>query len=192
MDDVSRSLTINDRQLQQLNTMTQQLQERYQPQYDRALGMAERARQDRLTQLNREYTNAWLNDARKVLDDKQLARYQQLQLQYGGFSTFNDPAIQKQLNLTDAQLRDLGAALTWSNQREQEIVTRAQTDRVLAREWYREYAKEYQDRLNKILSADQQRQWSTMTGEPFPFPPPFGTPTGTTTTTTPIPVTPKR
>lgn len=185
MDDVSRALTINGRQLEQLNTMTQRLQERYQTQYDRALSLSERARRDRLMQLNREYTNAWLNDARKVLDEKQLARYQQLQLQYGGFSTFNDPAIQKQLNLTDAQLRDLGDALTWSNQRTQEIVTRAQTDRVLAREWYREYAKEYQDRLRKVLTAEQQRQWSELTGEPFPFPPPFGSVPDTTTTTTP-------
>jgi hypothetical protein len=180
MDDVSRSLTINDRQFQQLNTMTQRLQERYQTQYDRVSTLPERQRQDRLMQLNREYTSAWLNDAKTVLDSRQLSRYQQLQLQYGGFSTFNDPAIQKQLNLTDTQLRDLGDSLTWSNRRTQEIVNQAQTDRVLALEWYRDYSKEFQDRLKRILSGEQQRQWSDMTGESFPFPPPIPVATGTT------------
>jgi len=182
MDDVSRALTINDRQYQQLNTMTQQLQERYQTQYDRISRMPERERQDRLMQLNREYTNAWLDRAKNHLDDRQLARYQQLQLQYGGYSTFNDPGIQKQLNLTDAQLRTLGESLTWSNQRTQEINAKAQTDPVLARQWYIDYAKEYQDRLIRILTKDQQRQWTDLTGAAFPFPPPFGAPSADTTT----------
>jgi hypothetical protein len=179
MDDVSRALTINDRQLMQLNTMTQQLQQKYQAQYDRLASGPERDRNNRLMELNREYANAWLNGAKDHLDANQLSRYQQLHLQYGGFSTFNDPAIQKGLNLTDAQLAQLNEALLWSNAQTQDISRQAQTDPTRARQAYADYAKAYQDRLNKSLTAEQQRLWSQMTGDPFPFAPPFGT-AGTT------------
>jgi len=175
MDDVSRALTLNDRQLQQLNAMTQRLQQQYQSQYDRLGSVAERDRANRLMELNRDYTNAWLGAAKNVLNPTQLSRYQQLQLQYGGFASFNDPAIQRGLNLTNGQIQRLNGALLASNAQLQDITRLAQTDPVRARTAYANYVQDYENRLALILSAEQQQQFSQMTGEPFPFPPPFGT-----------------
>jgi len=182
MDDVSRALTLNDRQLTQLNAMTQRMQQKYQAQYDRLNSLPANERNNRLMELNREYANAWLGGAKDYMNATQLSRYQQLQYQYGGFSTFNDPAIQKGLNLTDAQLRQLNDALTWSNTQTQDILRLAQTDPTRAQQAYAAYNKAYLQRLNGILTTAQQQEWSQMTGDPFPFPPPFAT-TGTGTGT---------
>jgi hypothetical protein len=175
MDDVSRALTLNDRQLTQLNTMTQRLQQQYQAQYDRISSLPVNQQSNRLMELNREYANTWLGGAKDFMNPNQLSRYQQLQIQYGGFSSFNDPAIQKGLNLTDAQLKQLNDALTWSNTQTQDIMKLAQTDPARARAAYVDFNSAYQQHLVDILTAAQQRQWSQMTGDPFPFPPPFGT-----------------
>ncbi len=176
MDSISQALTLNRRQLNQLNTMTQQLQQRYQVQYDRLNRLPANQRTNRLMELNREYNNSWLNGAKNFLDPTQLSRYQQLQLQSGGFATFNDPAIQKGLNLTDPQIKQLNSAQTNSNKLLQEILTLGQTDPAQAQRAYVAFTRAYQDQLTQILTPEQQRQWSQMTGEPFPFPPPpFGT-----------------
>src|SRR5262249_15139108 len=68
LNDVSRSINLTDRQANRLNTMTQQLQTKYRTQYDRLSSLPEPQRADRLLQLNREYTNAWFDGARSVLD----------------------------------------------------------------------------------------------------------------------------
>jgi hypothetical protein len=180
IDDVSRALTIRERQAEQLNTMTQRLQAEYQSQYERIGQLPDRDRQARLMELDRQYTAAWLKGATGVLDEKQLTRYQQLQIQHGGFATFNDPAIQRRLSLTDAQLKDLGDAMLWSNEQTQSILRQAQTDRTRAREAHTEFLRQRQERLNRILSAEQRRSWTEMTGEQFPFPPAFPSTTGDT------------
>jgi hypothetical protein len=173
VDGVPRVLTLRERQLEQLNAITERLQSQYQSQYERLASAPERERQARQMQLDREYTAAWLKGATDILDAQQLSRYQQLQLQYGGFATFNDPAVQKQLNLTEAQLKQLSDAMLWSNEQTQNIMRQAQTDATRARDAYSEFLRTRQQRLNDILTTEQRRSWSEMTGEAFPFPPPF-------------------
>jgi hypothetical protein len=175
VDDASRAGTLNDRQLMQLNAMTERLQQRYQAQYDRLARLPLAERNNRLMELNRDYANAWLGGAELVLTPAQLANFQQRQTLTGGFSTFNDPAIQRGLNLTNGQIQRLNDALITSNTQLQDITRLAQIDPVQARQAYANYVLDYQNRLNLILSVEQQQQWSEMTGQPFPFPPPFGT-----------------
>jgi hypothetical protein len=174
-DDFSRAQTLNDRQLMQLNAMTQRLQQRYQAQYDRLSMLPLADRNNRLMELNRDYANAWVGGATGVLTPAQLVNFQQAQTLTGGFSTFNDAAIQRGLNLTDRQIQQLNSALLTSNAQLQDITRLAQTDPVRARQAYADYVQAYENRLTTILTLQQQQQWSQMTGEPFPFPPPFGT-----------------
>jgi hypothetical protein len=175
VDDFSRIQSLNNRQLMQLNAMTQRLQQRYQAQYERLSMLPLAERSNRLTELNRDYANAWLNGVEGVLTPAQLANFQQSQTLTGGFSTFNDPAVQRGLNLTNRQIQQLNNALLTSNTDLQGIMRLAQTDPVSARQAYAAYVQAYENQLSSILTLQQQQQWMQMTGEPFPFPPPLGT-----------------
>jgi hypothetical protein len=173
MNDVSKSIDLNDRQVTQLNTMTERLQTRYRVQFDRLASLPERERADRTLQLNQDYTNAWLNAAKDVLNDRQLTRYQQLQTQFGGFASLRDPVVQRALNLTDAQMTRLREDVTWSDQQVAAIRQQALTDQARAVQMFNAFNVTSQERLNQLLTLEQQRAWAQLTGDPFPFPPPF-------------------
>src|SRR5437764_387905 len=74
------------------------------------------------------------DDARNVFTADQIARYQQLQFQFGGFNSLNDPVAQKALNLTDAQVAQLKQDIAWAAQQQAAIQQAALTDRTRALE----------------------------------------------------------
>ena len=134
MNEVSKSVDLTDRQLTQLNLMTERLQTRYREQFERLAGLPERDQANRTLQLNREYTNAWLSGATDVLSAEQLSRYRQLQTQFGGFVSLTDPVVQKALNLSEAQITGLRDDVIWSDQqlaaiRQQAVIDQARASK---------------------------------------------------------------
>jgi hypothetical protein len=128
-----------------------------------ALNDAERF--TRTQELNRQYNADWNKGAADIFNDTQRGRYQQYNYQYGGFNTLNDPDVQKRLNLTAAQVKDLRTHSDWGNQQLQDVNTGTQA--------YRDYWTAHQERFNKFLTADQQKAWREMSGEPYAFQPNF-------------------
>ncbi len=111
--------------------------------------------------------------AREVFNDTQRARYQQYNYQYGGFGTLYDPDVQKQLNLTAEQQKNLRAQWDWSNQELADINRTGATDATKGTQMYRDYWTARQERLNKFLTPEQQKAWGTMVGDPYTFQPTF-------------------
>ena len=175
---VPSALNITDRQRTQIDTLTQQLQAGFQPQYDRLNSLAAAEQAAIREQLNREYLAAWQNAAREVFNAEQLARYQQLQLQLNGFNAFNDPVVQRSLNLDDAQMARLREDITWSQQQQALIQQQAAVDQGRALEAFNAYNTASQNRLNQFLTPEQQQSWAQLTGDRFAFPPMFPAATG--------------
>jgi hypothetical protein len=117
-------------------------------------------------QAGREYLQAVLTGAREVMSETQFARYQQLEFQAAGFGALTDPAIQKALNLSEAQRRDLAAELAWAAGQERGIVA---ADQAEARRLYWAYQKALRERFNRFLSPSQKAAWDGMVGAPFTF-----------------------
>ncbi len=173
MNGVNKSLNLTDKQIEQLNKVTNQTQEHYRPNYEKLGNLTEAERWAKTQELHREYNTDWTKGARGVLDDNQLSRYQQLQWQYGGFNSLYEPDVQKQLHLTDEQLRSLRAQIDWNNQQMQDINTLGATDREKAMQAYGDYRKQHDERWNKYLTPEQQKTWTKMTGEAYQFQPAF-------------------
>jgi len=173
MQDVSKSLNLNDRQVNRLNEMTDKLQQTYRDTYAKLADVPERDRAGRLQEVNRQYASDWMRGARDVMEEKQLARYRQLELQYGGFGSLSDPDVQKRLNLTEEQRKNLRESIDWSTQQMTDINRQGADDRDRGVRLYRDYQKAYQDRFNKYLTPEQQRAWREMTGEAYEFQPTF-------------------
>jgi len=176
MEDVSKSLNLTQEQTDKLNKLTEQTQAQYRDQYSKLNTLNEAERAARTQELNRQYYNDWYKGARDILNDTQRNRYQQFNYQYGGFTSLSDPEIQKRLNLTQEQIRDLREQMNWSNQQWQDINRLAATDATKATQMYRDYWTQRQERLNKFLTPEQQKGWREMTGEPYTFRPNFAPP----------------
>jgi hypothetical protein len=99
----------------------------------------------------------------------------QLPVQDDGFSSFNDPGVQKRLNLTPEQIRQLNEANAWSQQQWEEINNTGETDFEAGLRLYQNYQRDYQHRLNKILSPEQLKTWQGMTGNRSRSQPTFST-----------------
>ena len=176
---VPAAINLSDRQQTQLNTLTQQPRSQFQPQFDRLSGLPADQQAAQRDALNREYTAAWLNAARNVFTADQLSRFQQLQFQFGGLNSLNDPVAQKALNLTDAQVAQLKQDIAWAAQQQAAIQQAAQTNQARALELSNAFNTASQTRLNQLLTPTQQQQFAQLTGTPFRFPPVF--PAATTT-----------
>jgi len=166
---------LSDRQMADLNRLTLTLQSRFASDFQ---GISRLPAADQLTRraaLDHQFQQDFITAARDVLDARQLNRYQQLMLQSGGFSSLADPAVARQLGLTATQIGNLQAAIDWSNGQLRDINALAATDRTRATRLYADYQKTFQDRFNRFLTADQQRTWATLTGDPFAFQPAFPT-----------------
>ncbi len=174
--DVAKSLNLTADQMNRLNQVTEQAQTRYRTGYDKFGNLTPAERATRIQELNRDYYNDWLRDARDVFNEEQLNRHRQLNLQYGGFNSLVDPEVQKRLNLNDQQRINLRENMAWSEQQLQEIHTIGATNREKGTKLYGDFQKEYETRFNKLLLPAQQKTWREMTGEAYRFQPSFVVP----------------
>lgn len=173
MNDVSSALKLTQDQISRLNDVTADIQARYRDDYAKLGTLNDDERYTRMQELNRRYYNDWNTGTRDIFNDTQRSRYQQLGYQYDGFNTFYYPDAQKQLNLSEDQLKALRTHWDWSNQQWQNINRVAATDATKAAQLYRDYWTARQERLTKYLTPEQQRAWGEMIGEAYTFQPTF-------------------
>jgi hypothetical protein len=176
MTDVSKALNLTQDQITNLNKLTEQTQARYRDDYAKLANLKEADRFARMQELNRQYYADWSKGTRDIFNDTQRGRYQQLGYQYGGFNTLYDPDVQKRLNLTADQVRDLRAQWDWSDQQLRDINRIGATDAKKGTQMYSDYWKARQERFDKFLTAEQQKAWREMIGDPYTFQPTFTPP----------------
>jgi hypothetical protein len=176
--DVRRTLSITEQQFGRLSDAFNQAQTRFQNDFNQLSTLNERDRLARIADLNRSFNDAVMQGAQDVFTQQQLARLQQLQLQSRGLDVFNDPAIQQQLNLTQAQLNDLRALNTDFN-RQVDLLRRATANNRPALEQFNTLQQQMQQRMNTVLTEPQQRAFRGLTGDPFTFVPDFARTPGT-------------
>ncbi len=112
MNDISKSMNLTADQIANLNRVTTQAADQFTTNAGNINTLGDADRFTRINDLNNQYHTAWFKGARDIFNDNQFRRYRQLNYQYGGFNTFYDPEVQKQLNLTADQVqgtsRELG------------------------------------------------------------------------------------
>ncbi len=169
---IRRQLNLNNNQF---NALNRSYQNAYR-QYNQALSNLDRSnltadqRALRIRQLQNEFFNNFRNTVDNTFTEPRYrTRYEQLQRQYMGFNAFNNLAIQNQLNLTpqqQMQIRKL--ADSWRDEL-QRVRPNGESNDITRDQWSRMYSQ-YWDRLNSILTPEQQQVWSQLTGERYTFP----------------------
>lgn len=176
MPDVSKSLNLSQDQLTRLNKLTEQTRAAYRDDYGKLGTLNDADRFTRMQELNQRYYTDWNKGARDIFNDTQRTRYQQLGYQYGGFNALYDPAVQKRLNLTPEQVKNLRDQYDWSNRQLADINRVGATDATKGAQMYRDYRTARQERMNRFLTAQQQKAWNEMVGDPYTFQPNFTPP----------------
>jgi len=107
-----------------------------------------------------------------ILDQTQLKRFKELELQRMGPNAWFRPAVAKELGLTQEQLAKLRELRQKQMQEMRDMFQNAQTpeDRQKLFEQMRELNKKNQEAMVAVLTPAQKTKWTQMQGTPFKFP----------------------
>jgi hypothetical protein len=107
----------------------------------------------------------------EVLNDKQMTRFRQLDLQKKDTAAFKDDKIRKELKFTDSQVKAVDEILAESAKEAKDLFKNAQESKDLkgAREKVTALNKETKEKLFGVLSADQKTTYKQMIGDEFKF-----------------------
>ena len=79
--------------------------------------------------------------------------------------------IGERLDLTAEEREQFNAGADWSQQHLREITEKARSDRQQAQRLWDDYRRQLRERYNRVLTPEQQRAWSRLTGELYNFRP---------------------
>lgn len=108
-----------------------------------------------------------LRDIVPLLDQTQLARLQQLRLQFQGLAAFNNADLQRRLNLTPDQLRDLQLLAGQFNTQIGQFGAIDPLHRDGSVQRWHNFQRQTAERLNTILNQEQRRTFGQLTGTPL-------------------------
>jgi Spy/CpxP family protein refolding chaperone len=100
-----------------------------------------------------------------LLKPDQAKRLKQISLQVQGARALANPDIAKQLNITEDQKRQIQEIQQEAGQQLQGLFQGG--DREAAQKKMAEVRKSTNEKVMKLMTADQQAKWKEMTGEPF-------------------------
>ena len=170
-----RQLNLNDNQYNSLNQAYQNAYTRYNQGLNglNNPNMTEQQREMQMQQLEGQFNQNLSGSVNNTLTDPQMrSRFSQLNRQFNGFNAFNDPAVRKQLNLTQDQIRQLRTLSSNWRQQMQQIQRGPKNGRnTLDDGQWQQLQQQYATQLNTVLTPEQQQMWSQQTGQAYSFSP---------------------
>jgi|GEM_PF-3106783 len=113
-------------------------------------------------------------------------RFNELGLQYRGYSAFSDPTLQQQLGLTPEQQQRFTQYNSDWNQRWSRWNTTYPQNQQQVTTQYNDWRNGYWNNVNQTLTPQQQQMWNNMTGKQYEFPADVYFQNNTTTTAKPV------
>ncbi|MCS7046354.1 MAG: hypothetical protein NZO58_08370, partial [Gemmataceae bacterium] len=104
----------------------------------------------------------------EVLNEKQMTRLRQIELQQRGNAAFLDARVKKELNLTEEQSESIKSILDEAAKERQEIFKEAKGGNFQGlQEKFTALEKETKEKLQGVLTPAQKKQWRAMIGDEF-------------------------
>ena len=101
----------------------------------------------------------------KILNDKQMKRFKQIELQTRGNNAFKDKAVQSELKMSEEQTKSVASLIEDSNKEIAEMFKGGfNKDSIEKMATARKEAKE---KILTVLTKDQRKTWRDMIGEEF-------------------------
>lgn len=116
-----------------------------------------------MADMTRKLTAEFLPKLREVLNDEQLTRLRQIQLQAQGIDAFTEPEVSAALALSEAQNKQLAELRGEYSRKQQDLDGDFQSRFAKIRELNAERDK----KALELLSADQKAQLASLQGKPF-------------------------
>ena len=171
--EIRQQFKMNEQQYNQFNKSYSENYGRYQKDLN-SLGkdMTDAQRMQKMNELQQRFNKDLATTAdRTFTDPQQRQRYNQLYMQYQGFNAFSDPMVQEKLNLTSTQREKLSQYNQEWHKQMNDLSRASQTDRDGSMKQFNTMRNQAGERINTLLTPEQQKAWQQMVGEPYNFQP---------------------
>jgi hypothetical protein len=168
---VRTHIGINDPTFNQLNNAYGQAYTTYNSGVSQlGINLTPQQRAQRMQDLQNAFNQKMSQAAQtSIIDPTQLARYNQLALQFQGYGAFNDPQVQQKLALTDQQRQQLNQFAEQYNQQLNALQQKAQANPQATNQQFNQFRQQSMQNINSVLTPQQQQTWLQMTGQPYNF-----------------------
>jgi len=164
---VQQELKLDDKQVEDANKLAEDLRTKMREAFESAQGLEGEERAKKMQEIRQQQTEETNKALATLLKPEQKKRFDQISLQQMGANAFSTPAVQKDLNLTDAQKDKVKEINDGAREQMREIFQGAQNDREAAREKMMTLRKETLDKVLAELNDDQKKTWKEKTGAPY-------------------------
>jgi len=170
---VQKELKLEDQQVEKAKQLAEKTSEKLREARQSFQGLDQDERRTKMQELNREVNATTLKAVGEFLKPEQVARLKQISLQVRGVQAFNDPEVQKKLNLTDSQKSDFQAIAQESMEGARGLFSQDQSpeEREAATKKIGALRKEALTKAEAKLNDEQQKTWKELLGAPFEFRP---------------------
>jgi Spy/CpxP family protein refolding chaperone len=179
---VQTELKLTDEQVKKIDALVKEVTDKHKDARDEANKIEDMMeRFQKLGEIMREEMAEVQKGTASVLTPEQEKRYKQISLQQrfnagggfggrggrggGGIAVFNDPEIAKALKLTDEQKEKIKTLAEDFGNDIRDVFQNAQGEERQTK--MRELRKDYQDKVEALLTPDQKNEWKEMLGKPF-------------------------
>jgi hypothetical protein len=168
-ESVQKELKLDDKQVDKAKELAEKTRAKMQEARESLQGLDQEERRTKMQELNREMTASALKTAGEFLTPEQLTRLKQIALQQRGAMAFNDPEVQKKLNLTDNQKTEIQAIVQESMEGMRGLFSQdqSQEEREAAMKKMSELRKQAISKAESKLNDEQQKSWKELLGAPF-------------------------
>ncbi|MFO0790760.1 MAG: hypothetical protein U0805_14990 [Pirellulales bacterium] len=172
---VRQQLNLNDNQFNTLNRAYQDAYGTYSQGVNNLnSNLTPQQRAAQMQNLENSFNNSFNRSLDSTITDPQARnRFSQLNRQFMGFNAFNDPALQRQLNLTpqqQTQIRQLASQWRQQIQKATQGTGTGTNNANLSQDQWNTLMSGYYQQLNGLLTPQQQQTWSQLTGQQYNFP----------------------
>jgi hypothetical protein len=170
---VQKELKLDDNQVDKAKDLAEKTREESREKFQGLQDLSQEERRAKMQEINREINATTLKAAGEFLKPEQVARLKQISLQVRGVQAFNDPEVQKKLNLTDSQKGEIQAIGQESMEAMRGLFGQDQSpeEREAAQKKIAEIRKQALTKVETKLNDEQQKTWKELIGSPFEFRP---------------------
>ena len=170
---VQKELKLDDQQVDKAKDLAEKTREESREKFQGLQDLSQDERRAKMQEINREINATTLKAAGEFLKPEQVARLKQISLQVRGVQAFNDPEVQKKLNLTDSQKGEIQAIAQESMEGARGLFSQDQSpeEREAAMKKIAEIRKQALTKVEAKLNDEQQKTWKELIGSPFEFRP---------------------
>ncbi len=167
--DVHKELKLSEEQVGKLTALAEELQGSMQDRFQGLQDLSPEERRDAMMKMQKEMNEEVAGKVKGYFSEEQMTRYNQLVLQSRGAQAWADEEIATKLKITDEQKKKLAEIQEAYMAEMRDSRQGGGGDPQAMQAKMAEMRKANTEKVMAVLTPDQKKMWSEMTGKPFEF-----------------------